>query len=159
MNPAPPASGSRDAGTTRASREVDVVVIGGGQAGLATGFYLRRAGLVPGTDFVILDAAEHPGGAWPRMWEGLRLFSPSSFSSLPGWMIPAWNDAELGYPPLGHVAEYLTAYEARYDLAVLRPHRVQVVARQPPGPGQNGRASHHPRGPACGVRADEPRVR
>ena len=33
------------------------------------------------------------------MWPGLRLFSPSSFSSLPGWMMPVWNDAELGYPP------------------------------------------------------------
>jgi putative flavoprotein involved in K+ transport len=52
--------------------------------------------MVPGTDFVILDAAKDPGGAWPRMWEGLRLFSPTSFSSLPGWMMPPWNDAELG---------------------------------------------------------------
>jgi cation diffusion facilitator CzcD-associated flavoprotein CzcO len=61
-------------------RSVDVAIIGGGQAGLATGFYLRRAGLVPGEDFVILDAADQPGGAWARMWHGLRLFSPSSFS-------------------------------------------------------------------------------
>lgn len=64
--------------------DVSVVVIGGGQAGLATGYYLRRAGLVPGDDFVILDAAEQPGGAWPRMWDGLRLFSPATHSSLPG---------------------------------------------------------------------------
>ena len=110
-------------------RAVDVAVIGGGQAGLATGFYLRRAGLVPGEDFVILDAAEAPGGAWPLMWDGLRLFSPSSFSSLPGWMMPPWNDAVLGYPPRDHVVAYLTAYEARYDLAVLRPHRVEAVTR------------------------------
>lgn len=110
-------------------REVDVAVVGGGQAALATGFYLRRAGLVPGEDFVILDAGRTPGGAWPRMWEGLRLFSPSSLSSLPGWMMPPWNDAELGYPPRLHVVEYLTAYEDRYDLKVLRPHRVEAVRR------------------------------
>ena len=67
-------------------RSVDVAIIGGGQAGLATGFYLRRAGLVPGEDFVILDAGDQPGGAWAHMWRGLRLFSPSTFSSLPGWM-------------------------------------------------------------------------
>ena len=110
-------------------REVAAAVIGGGQAGLATAFYLRRAGLVPGEDFVVLDAARTPGGAWARMWPGLRLFSPASYSSLPGWMMPPWNDAELGYPPRDHVVDYLTAYEQRYDLAVLRPHRVQTVQR------------------------------
>ncbi|GAB2874445.1 ArsO family NAD(P)H-dependent flavin-containing monooxygenase [Nocardioides pacificus] len=116
-------------------RDVDVVVVGGGQSGLATGFYLRRAGLVPGRQFVILDAAKQPGGAWPRMWEGLRLFSPASFSSLPGWMMPPWNDAERGYPPRGHVVDYLTRYEQRYDLPVLRPHRVGAVTRADDDPG------------------------
>jgi cation diffusion facilitator CzcD-associated flavoprotein CzcO len=117
--------------------EVAAAVIGAGQSGLATAFYLRRAGLTPGKDFVVLDAAKTPGGAWTRMWPGLRLFSPASFSSLPGWMMPAWNDAELGYPPRDHVVEYLTAYEQRYGLAVLRPFPVESVARadaDPHGP-------------------------
>ena len=63
------------------------------------------------------------------MWAGLRLFSPSSFSSLPGWMMPPWNDAEHGFPPRQHVVDYLTAYEQRYDLAPIRPHRVTSVTR------------------------------
>ncbi|HET6562953.1 MAG TPA: ArsO family NAD(P)H-dependent flavin-containing monooxygenase [Marmoricola sp.] len=109
-------------------RQVDVVVIGGGQAGLATGFYLRRAGLTPGEEFVIVDAADRPGGAWSRMWDGLRLFSPSSFSSLPGWMMPPWSD-DAGYPPRSHVVDYLARYEQRYDLRVARPHRVRAVTR------------------------------
>lgn len=123
--------------TPRETRETRVAVVGGGQAGLATGYYLRRAGLVPGEDFVILDASDHPAGAWPRMWDGLRLFSPSSYSSLPGWMMPAWNDAERGFPPRQHVVDYLTAYEERYQLAPLRPHRVDAVGRaddDPAGP-------------------------
>ncbi len=114
-----------------------VAVIGGGQAGLATGFYLQRAGLVPGVDFVILDAGERPGGAWPRMWDGLRLFSPAGFSSLPGWMMPPWDDATLGFPRRDHVVDYLTRYEQRYDLQVQRPRRVEAVTRadaDPDGP-------------------------
>ncbi len=113
---------------------VDVAVVGGGQAGLATAFYLRRAGLEPGEDFVVIDDADRPGGAWPRMWDGLRLFSPAPFSSLPGWMMPAWDDAEHGYPPRDHVVSYLTRYEQRYDLRVLRPHKVTAVTRDDDDP-------------------------
>ncbi|HEY9337558.1 MAG TPA: NAD(P)-binding protein, partial [Kribbella sp.] len=78
-----------------------VLVIGGGQAGLATGFYLRRAGLVPGRDFVVLDAADQAGGAWRRMWPTLRTFSPTRYSSLPGWMMPPWT-LDDGYPLAAH---------------------------------------------------------
>lgn len=132
-------------------REVGTVIIGGGQAGLATGFYLQRAGLRPGVDFVIVDAADRPGGAWARMWEGLRLFSPSSFSSLPGWMMPTWNDAERGYPPRSHVVDYLTHYEERYELDVLRPYRVRAVTREDADPG--GRLIVHADGLSLASRA------
>ncbi|WP_344042630.1 ArsO family NAD(P)H-dependent flavin-containing monooxygenase [Nocardioides panacihumi] len=117
-----------------APRQVEAAIIGGGQAGLATGFYLRRAGLTPGEDFVILDAGDRPGGAWTRMWDGLRLFSPSSFSSLPGWMMPPWDDAHHGYPPRSHVVDYLTRYEDRYDLRVERPCTVRDVVPESDDP-------------------------
>ncbi len=64
--------------------DVDVVVIGGGRAGLATGYYLRRQNL----DFVILDARPAPGGAWQHTWDSLHLFSPAAYSSLPGRLMP-----------------------------------------------------------------------
>ena len=121
----------------RVPSEVAVAVIGGGQAGLSVGYYLRRAGLVPGQDFVILDAGEQPGGAWPRMWEGLRLFSPATYSSLPGWMMPPWDDATRGFPTRDHVVGYLAGYEERYQLAVHRPWPVSLVDRpvgDPDGP-------------------------
>ena len=111
------------------SQQVDAVVVGGGQAGLAAGYYLRRAGLTPGTDFVILDAEGSPGGSWQHMWDGLRLFSPATYSSLPGWMMPPWDDARLGFPPRTHVVEYLTRYESRYQLDVQRPHVVRAISR------------------------------
>lgn len=114
---------------------MDVVVIGGGQAGLATGYYLRRAGLVPGADFVVLDAADRAGGAWAHMWEGLRLFSPAAYSSLPGWMMPPWDDTTRGFPTRDHVVDYLAAYEERYELRVRRGRRVTRVSRPADAPG------------------------
>ncbi len=105
---------------------VDVVVVGGGQAGLAAGYYLRRAG----HRFVILDDRPAAGGAWPRMWPSLRLFSPSQFAALPGWAMPLWRD---GFPPASHVVDYLTAYEQRYDLPIERPVRVRAVRRESRG--------------------------
>jgi cation diffusion facilitator CzcD-associated flavoprotein CzcO len=111
---------------------VRAVIIGGGQAGLATGFYLRRAGLAPGEDFVILDGSDQPGGAWAKMWPTLRTFSPTQYSSLPGWMMPPWT-GDGGYPLAAHVVDYLTRYEQRYRLAVLRPVAVQAVTRSDGG--------------------------
>lgn len=100
-----------------------VVVIGGGQSGLAVGYFLRRTGL----DFEILDANQGPGGAWPSAWDSLRLFSPAQWSSLPGWPMPPAPGG--GYPGRDHVAAYLAAYEERYRLPVRRPVRVEAVER------------------------------
>lgn len=101
----------------------DVVVIGGGQAGLASGYFLRRAGL----DHVILDDRENPGGSWDAYWDSLRLFSTAEHSPLPGWWMP--REPGRDYPSARHVVEYLTAYEQRYDLSVRRPVRVGRVER------------------------------
>ncbi len=123
-SPRPPAQSTERADPT--TREIRALIIGGGQAGLATAFYLRRAGLTPGEDFVILDASDQPGGAWSKMWPTLRTFSPTQHSSLPGWMMPPWTGDD-GYPLAAHVVDYLTQYEDRYQLAVRRPVRVTSV--------------------------------
>lgn len=102
----------------------DVVVIGGGQAGLAAGYHLRRQNL----DFVILDAQSTAGGAWQHTWESLHLFSPAAFSSLPGWLMPA--QAAQEYPDAAHVVDYLNDYEQRYGLPVHRPVTVRAVHRE-----------------------------
>lgn len=107
--------------------EVAVLVVGAGQAGLAVGYHLRRAGLVAHADYVLLDADDRPGGAWQHVWPSLRLFSPPGFSSLPGWLMPA---AAEDYPPARHVVDYLTRYEQRWDLPVLHGTRVLSVERE-----------------------------
>lgn len=87
------------------TQHVDVVVVGGGQAGLAAGYHLRRQGL----EFVILDADAAPGGSWQHTWDSLHLSSPAQHSSLPGRLMPA--QAGETYPGAGHAVDYLTEYE------------------------------------------------
>lgn len=101
--------------------DVDVVIVGAGQSALATAYFLRRAEL----SFVLLDAEEGPGAAWRHGWDSLTLFSPSQWSSLPGWPMPATH----GYPSRDHVVDYFARYEARYELPVLRPVFVRAVRR------------------------------
>ena len=103
------------------SETFDVVVICAGQAGLASAYYLRRASL----SFVLLDAEDGPGGAWRHGWNSLHLFSPASFSSLPGWMMPSRTNAS--YPAKSEVIDYLTRYEERYKFPIERPMVVTSV--------------------------------
>ena len=101
---------------------VDVMVIGGGQAGLAIGYHLRRTSL----SFLILDAEKSPGGAWRHAWRSLRLFSPAAWSSLPGWPL---SGGESDYPGRDDILAYLARYEERYDLPVRRPVMVRSVMK------------------------------
>jgi putative flavoprotein involved in K+ transport len=99
-------------------------VVGGGQAALAVGYYLRRR-----TDlsFAILDSEDGPGGAWRHGWNSLRGFSPARYSSLPGRLMPG---GEEKYPTRDEVVNYLADYEKRYELPVRRPVRVEAVYRE-----------------------------
>src|SRR5512133_1796236 len=91
---------------------LDVIVIGGGQAGLSAGYYLKQNG----ARFVILDANDRIGGSWrTRTWDSLRLFTPVRYNGLPGWPFPGpgWS-----YPTARETADYLEAYANRFDLPV-----------------------------------------
>lgn len=105
-----------------AKETYDVIVIGGGQAGLSTGFYLRRTNL----SYLILDAQETPGGAWLKAWDSLKLFSPAQWSSLPGWLFPGKPER---YPSRNEVISYFEQYEARYNLPLVRSVKVSSVRK------------------------------
>lgn len=100
--------------------DLDTVVVGGGQAGLALGHHLRRAG-VP---FAILDAHDRVGDAWRHRWDSLTLFTPRRFSALPG--LPFSGDPD-GHPGKDEVADYLARYAAHFDLPVRLGCRVTSV--------------------------------
>jgi len=100
----------------------DTIVIGGGQAGLSMGYFLRRQKL----DYLILDDRDEAGGAWLNTWDSLKLFSPAQFSSLSGWMMPAGTEE---YPSKDVFLDYLRAYEKRYNFPIERPVRVEAVSK------------------------------
>lgn len=101
---------------------VETVVIGGGQAGLAMGHYLKHQG----REFLILDAAPRPGDAWRTRWDSLTLFTPARYSALPGMLFPGEPDA---FPTKDQVADYLEAYAARFDLPVRSGRRVTSLCQ------------------------------
>jgi putative flavoprotein involved in K+ transport len=100
----------------------ETVIIGGGQSGLAVGYFLRRQG----RQFVILDAAQRTGDAWRGRWDSLRLYSPASHDGLPGMRFPA---ARTSYPTAGEMADYLEAYAQRHELPVRHGTSVQALRR------------------------------
>jgi cation diffusion facilitator CzcD-associated flavoprotein CzcO len=116
---------------TPVDQHARVVVIGAGQAGLSVGYHLRRLGLVPGSDLVILDRAPSTGGAWQFRWEALRLGAAHRVHDLPGMraMGLEFDDADRSRPARDVVGEYYRRFEQHYDLRVRRPVSVTSVSR------------------------------
>src|SRR5439155_21053182 len=101
----------------------ETIVIGGGQAGLSLGYYLKQLG----RPFAILDANRRIGGSWrTRTWDSLRLFTPARYDGLPGWPFPApaWS-----YPTARETADYLELYADRFELPVRSGVRVDRLAK------------------------------
>lgn len=105
---------------------IETVIIGAGQAGLATGYHLQRAG----RPFVILDDESRVGDGWRNQWDTMRLFSPAWADRLPGLAHPGprWS-----YPSKDEFADYLESYAVRFDLPVRLASRVGSVT--PDGDG------------------------
>lgn len=106
----------------RPAERIETVVIGAGQAGLATGHQLARHG----RQFTILDAGSRVGDNWRCHWDSLRLYSPAVVSSLPGMPFPA---PPMSFPTKDEMADYLEAYALSFELPVRTGQRVSRVSR------------------------------
>jgi cation diffusion facilitator CzcD-associated flavoprotein CzcO len=128
--------------------EVDVLVVGAGQAGLSAAYHLRRRGFVPAGEviegellgvpaprpaadaaagtYLVLDAEAGPGGAWRHRWRSLRMATVNGIYDLPGMAQPEIEPCE---PSVEVLPRYFAQYEDELDLPVLRPVRVDHVRR------------------------------
>jgi putative flavoprotein involved in K+ transport len=106
------------------SESFDTVVVGGGQAGLAAGYYLAKRGL----SFVILDASRRIGDSWRNRWDSLLLFTPARFCGLPGWPFQGRRGWE--FPSKDDAADYLEAYAKQFKLPIQSGVTVHRVTKQ-----------------------------
>ncbi len=104
------------------TRDFDTVVIGGGQAGLITGYALQQRGV----DFVILDASARTGDAWRSRWDSLRLFTQAFMNGLPGMAFP--GDAN-DFVSKDQVADFLEQYATSMRLPIRLNTRVERLSR------------------------------
>ena len=104
------------------TEQVETIIVGGGQAGLAVGYYLAQGH----RSFVILDANERTGDSWRKRWDSLQLFTPAYLSTLPGLEFPGPRSR---CPTKDEMADYLEAYATRFDLPVRRGLQVEAVTK------------------------------
>jgi putative flavoprotein involved in K+ transport len=100
----------------------DVIVVGGGQAGLAIGYFLAQQR----RDFMILEAAAEPAAAWRERWDSLKLFTPARYNMLPGLAFPGDPDH---YPGRDEVVAYLTDYARHFELPVELNSAVRAIRK------------------------------
>ncbi len=119
--------GPAERGTSaRPADDVEVAVIGAGQASLAIGYFLARQG----RRFVILERAGELASAWRERWESLTLFTPRRYSALPGLPFPGDPD---GYPTRDEVIACLEGYAETFELPVQLTSRVDRLERDDDG--------------------------
>lgn len=99
------------------AEQIETVIVGGGQAGLATGYHLQERG----RRFEILESNDRLGDGWRRQWDTLRLYSPAGYDGLPGMEFPG---PKWSYPGKDEVADYLETYAGRFDLPIRLGTRV-----------------------------------
>lgn len=105
------------------AEKFDTVIVGGGQAGLATGYHLAKRG----RPFVILDAGERIGDSWRKRWDSLRLYSPAAYDGLPGMRFPA---GRASFPTTHEMADYLETYARHFELPVRSATAVQTLSKE-----------------------------
>ena len=104
----------------------NTIVIGGGQAGMAAGYYLTQRG----DNFIILDENKRTGDTWRKRWDSLRLFTPSQNDYLPGMKFPK---PDFYFPTKEETADFLDAYAVHFNLPIHHGVKVDTLNRNEVG--------------------------
>lgn len=107
-------------------QHIETLIIGAGQAGVSTGYHLKRIG----RQFLIVDGNERVGDNWRRQWDSLRLYTPAKYDGLPGLPFP---HEDWHFPSKDEVADYLEGYALHWDLPVRMSTRVDRLDARPGG--------------------------
>ncbi|MDH4103890.1 MAG: NAD(P)/FAD-dependent oxidoreductase [Thermoleophilia bacterium] len=107
----------------KAAEQFETVIIGGGQAGLATAYHLARRD----RSCLVLDAGERVGDSWRTRWPSLHLYTPARYDGLPGMAFPA---ARHSFPSGHEMGDYLETYAERFALPVRTGVHVRSLSRE-----------------------------
>jgi len=108
------------------TQHIETLIIGAGQAGLATGRFLQQHD----RPFLIVDANARVGDQWRNQWDTLRLYTPAKYDGLPGLQFPA---SPWSYPQKDEVADYMESYAVQLDLPVRLSTRIDALEALPGG--------------------------
>lgn len=101
----------------------NTIIVGGGQAGLATSYWLKQHGL----EHRVFDRADRPGHAWRQRWDSFTLATPNWTFQLPGAEYVG-GDRD-GFMPRDEIVATFERYAADNDLPV--SFGVDVIAVEP----------------------------
>jgi putative flavoprotein involved in K+ transport len=108
-------------------KRIDVIIIGGGQAGLA----MSRSLADRGVDHIVLERGRVAERWRSERWDSLRLLTPRWQSRLPGWSYRGPN--RDGFMKKSEVIEYLDSYARSFNAPLHTGVTVTAVERSPEG--------------------------
>jgi len=93
-------------------KHIDTIIVGGGQAGLSTSYYLKKQG----RDHIILEKAYQAAQVWRNRWDSFTLITPNWMTRLPGATYS--GDDPDGFMGRDSVVQYFEAYIKKYNLPI-----------------------------------------